>query len=433
MNIYQKKIVKESELFFLDDLVQQGKNNNKNQKTNICKEFQPNLNIRKFYGLSSKLLKKDSEKNNRQLRSKSQIFSSSPLIENIIPKEIKTIIIKLHNQKEQKESEESNKNNFKTFSDNKFQEEKNNKNIINIKNNNYNTNIISVFVPQPEKKQTRNKSVINNKNENNIINISLNTIYKKSYCIDKQNKFKGNKERSTTAPKNKLNINEEQNNKINNKLGKNISSPNIHNIIDLNKIPKIKGINKIKSNKYINTNIFQNININNNINNLNVLKYDLSILPDKNNNSKLSEILTSRNNNNRIENSKIKIFGSLDGSFNSNIKRNIHNLNIKNNYQISKFNEFNNRYTNNNRNHFWKNKMKYIYTNKNGNKYTKNNLGNKNKENNFKESNKIKEENNECDINIKNIDMNNSNKISKIKSIPLKLSGSSLFLSIPSK
>ena len=433
MNIYQKKIVKESELFFLDDLVQQGKNNNKNQKTNICKEFQPNLNIRKFYGLSSKLLKKDSEKNNRQLRSKSQIFSSSPLIENIIPKEIKTIIIKLHNQKEQKESEENNKNNFKTFSDNKFQEEKNNKNIINIKNNNYNTNIISVFVPQPEKKQTRNKSVINNKNENNIINISLNTIYKKSYCIDKQNKFKGNKERSTTAPKNKLNINEEQNNKINNKLGKNISSPNIHNIIDLNKIPKIKEINKIKSNKYINTNIFQNININNNINNLNVLKYDLSILPNKNNNSKLSEILTSRNNNNRIENSKIKIFGSLDGSFNSNIKRNIHNLNIKNNYQISKFNEFNNRYTNNNRNHFWKNKMKYIYTNKNGNKYTKNNLGNKNKENNFNESNKIKEENNEYDINIKNIDMNNSNKISKIKSIPLKLSGSSLFLSIPSK
>ena len=433
MNIYQKKIVKESELFFLDDLVQQGKNNNKNQKTNICKEFQPNLNIRKFYGLSSKLLKKDSEKNNRQLRSKSQIFSSSPLIENIIPKEIKTIIIKLHNQKEQKESEESNINNFKTFSDNKFQEEKNNKNIINIKNNNYNTNIISVFVPQPEKKQTRNKSVINNKNENNIINISLNTIYKKSYCIDKQNKFKGNKERSTTAPKNKLNINEEQNNKINNKLGKNISSPNIHNIIDLNKIPNIKEINKIKSNKYINTNIFQNININNNINNLNVLKYDLSILPDKNNNSKLSEILTSRNNNNRIENSKIKIFGSLDGSFNSNIKRNIHNLNIKNNYQISKFNEFNNRYTNNNRNHFWKNKMKYIYTNKNGNKYNKNNLGNKNKENNFKESNKIKEENNECDINIKNIDMNNSNKISKIKSIPLKLNNSSLFLSIPSK
>ena len=77
--------------------------------------------------------------------------------------------------------------------------------------------------------------------------------------------------------------------------------------------------------------------------------------------------------------------------------------------------------------------MKYIYTNKNGNKYNKNNLGNKNKENNFNESNKIKEENNEYDINIKNIDMNNSNKISKIKSIPLKLSGSSLFLSIPSK
>ena len=176
MNIYQKKIVKESELFFLDDLVQQGKNNNKNQKTNICKEFQPNLNIRKFYGLSSKLLKKDSEKNNRQLRSKSQIFSSSPLIENIIPKEIKTIIIKLHNQKEQKESEESNKNNFKTFSDNKFQEEKNNKNIINIKkkkinanikNNNENINNIPNDDNQLINSQNKKNSYKNNNNINN--------------------------------------------------------------------------------------------------------------------------------------------------------------------------------------------------------------------------------------------------------------------------
>ena len=432
MNIYQKKIVKENEIFFLDDLVQQGKNNNKNSKPNINKEFQPNLNIRKFYGLSSKLLKKDSEKNNRQLRSKSQIFRPSLLIENIIPKEIRTIIIKLNNQKEQKESEEINKKKYKNFSDNKFQEEKHDKNIINIKNNNFNTNFISVFVPQPEKKQTRNKSVITNKNENNIINISLNTIYKKSYCVDKQNNIKGCKERSTTAPKNKLSINEEQNNKINNKLVKNISSPNIHNIIELNKIPKIKDINKHNSNKFINTNIFQNININNNINNLNVLKYDLSVIQSKNNNSKLSEILTSRNNN-KVENSKIKIFGSLDGSFCSNIKKNIPNLNLKNNYQVSKFNAFSNRYTNNNRNHFLKNKMKYIYTYKNGNKYNENKLGNKNKENNINDSNKITNENNEYDINIKNNDMNNSNKISKIKSIPLKLNNSCLVLSIPSK
>ena len=115
MNIYQKKIVKENEIFFLDDLVQPGKNNNKNSKPNITKEFQPNLNLRKFYGLSSKLLKKDSEKNNRQLRSKSQIFSSSPLIENIIPKEIKTIIIKLNTKKIKKNQRKITKRNIRIF------------------------------------------------------------------------------------------------------------------------------------------------------------------------------------------------------------------------------------------------------------------------------------------------------------------------------
>ena len=99
-------------------------------------------------------------------------------------------------------------------------------------------------------------------------------------------KIKGNKERATTAPKTKLNP-DKKGTKINKKLIKNISSPNILNTIEITSMPK----NKEKSNnkKYVSTNIYQNININNNINNLNVVQYDLSISPDIKNNSKISE------------------------------------------------------------------------------------------------------------------------------------------------
>ena len=119
MNIYQKKIVKENDIFFLDECVQQIKNNNKNIKTGMNLEIPSNLNVRKFYGISSKLMQKnETTKNNRHNKSKSQIFNTTPIIDNLIQPEIKTIIIKLDNQKEQ------NKKNIS---------EKQPKNIINIR------------------------------------------------------------------------------------------------------------------------------------------------------------------------------------------------------------------------------------------------------------------------------------------------------------
>ena len=422
MNIYQKKIVKENDIFFLDECVQQIKNNNKNIKTGMNLEIPTNLNVRKFYGISSKLMQKnETTKNNRHNKSKSQIFNTTPIIDNLIPPEIKTIIIKLDNQKEQ------NKKNIS---------EKQPKNIINIRNNNFNTNFISFFMPSPEKeiKHTRNKSVIlNNKNENISANISVNTnIYKKSYCLDKQNKIKTQKsiERATTAPK----------------LIKNISSPDIHNIIDLSK------------NKNKNTNIYQNISINNNINNVNVLQYDLTISPDKKNNLKISEIFTSRNSPNKKDISKDKNFGSVDCSFPNKINKKIKNV-TKCNEIIDKMNKIfskknlENKYINVNNNKQFilnkinlmkkgnllnavnisqkdiKNKVKCIYTNKNGNKNKINKIKNKKEENPFKENNpnNVNQQEN-IEINIKN-----NKKINKIKSIPLKINNSFLFSTISSK
>ena len=424
MNIYQKKIVKENDMFFLDECVHQIKNNNKNINTGMNVEIPPNLNVRKFYGISSKLLKKnETTKNNRQYKSKSQIFNKTPIINNLIPPEIKTIIIKLDSQKE---------NSKKNIS------EKQNKNTTNIRNNNFNTNYISFFTPSPEKekKLTRNKTVIsNNKNDNISANISINAnIYKKSYCLDKQSKIKinNNIERSTTAPK----------------LIKNISSPNIHNIIDLSK-------NNEKNN--INAHIYQNININNNINNLNVLQYDLSISPDKKNNLKISEIFTSRNSPNKNIISNDKNFGSVDCSFPNKINKKIKNT-PKFNEIIDKMNKIfstknlNNKYINvNNKKQFIlnkinlmkkgnllnavnisqkdiKNKIKYIYTNKNSNKDKINKIKNKKEENPFKENNPNNKQQENIEINIKN-----NNKINQIKSIPLKLNNSFLFSTISSK
>ena len=468
MNIYQKKIVKENDIFFFDDFAQQIKNNNNNCKTGVNRELPHNLNVRHFYGINSKLLqKKESEKNNRQFKSKSQIFTSSPLMDNIIPKEIKTIIIKLDNTKDQKTIEENKKNNMN-------------------EHNNSKKNFLSFFVPSPEKKLTRNKSVIiNNKNDNSGINISANTIYKKSYCIDKQSNIKTNKERSTTAPKNKLNLDEINTNKIEKKLIKNISTPNINNIIDACNI--IKNKNK---NSYINTNVFQNININNNINNLNVLQYDLSISPEQKNNLKLSEILTSRNKSNKNDSIKVKVFDSMDNSAsNKNLSqiKNVSKFNdmidkMNNIFSTKNFNLYNNnsRYiNNNNRNQFYLNKttsnnilafeeceknkntiknvaknrnnlfnaininendlksnkkMNCIYNNKIRNRFNKNKIGNKNIEKTFSSKNfdNIKDENIANNINIKNVSIEPNNKISKIRSIPLKLNNS-LLCSISSK
>ena len=459
MNIYQKKIVKENDSIFLEDCIHQKKNNNKNSNPDLNIELPHNLNIRKYYGISSTLLKKtESAKNNRHLSSKSQIFSSSQIINNLIPPEIKTIIIKLDNPKEQRISKDKNIN--------RINEERNNKNINNLKNNNFITNYTTFIPPSPDKKHTRNKSLIlNNKNDNSCFNISVNTIYKKSYCLDKQSKTKINKERSTTLSQTNLNI-DDKNIKIDKKLTKNISTPNILNTFDL--IIKPKNKDKNNNRRYVSTNIYQNININNNINNLNVVQYDLSISPDKKNNiKKISEILTSRNNKYQSDNRKnINAFDSVDKSFlNKNNSKKINDVSKFNDIldkmnnlfssRHSKFNLYNNnknKYVNTiNRNQFLlnkinsmkmnsKNKENILKTNNNINKNdfinkckidfvykNRNKIDNKNKDkeiylNDINE--KMIDENIDYDINIKS---NNINKTNKIKSIPLKLNNSCIF------
>ena len=494
MYIYQKKIVKENDLFFFDDLAQRMKYITKNIKPNINVEAQPSNIIRNYCGFGSQLLKNE---NNRHFRSKSQIYNVSPIMNTLIPKEIKTIIIKLDNQKESKNPDINNKNNnfdiksnySKTIYDNKSYSAKQNKNEINMRNsdyndyNDYNTNYISLFIPEPKKRVTRNKSVIITnsvgKNENNRTNISLTGVYKKSFCIDKPNRIKVNKERSTTAPKEKLNM-MEKNEKFNKKIIKNISTPNIHNIIDLNNIPK-------NTDKH-NTNIFQNININNNINNLNVLQYNLPIPSDKSSIENISKFLSCSNNtNNKNTNPKIKIFNNMEGITSSKIRK-THSSYSKNNFHISKFNDIidnmntlfaptNINYIqkyineNNNKNQFLqnkildniatikkkeksknnpknlikkgklitedkvkekdlRNKIKNIYSNhKNGKKCDSKNFLNENQAKIFRNTNannnSLKDEIAGYDVNVKNNNKNDSNKKNLIKSIPLKLNSNS--------
>ena len=57
MNIYQKKIVKENDIFFFEDSFK-SKNDNLDLNKENYKEKNNNLNIQKFYGINSKLLKK---------------------------------------------------------------------------------------------------------------------------------------------------------------------------------------------------------------------------------------------------------------------------------------------------------------------------------------------------------------------------------------
>ena len=199
-------------------------------------------------------------------------------------------------------------------------------------------------------------------------------------------------------------------------------------------------------------------------------QYDLSISPDIKNNSKISEILTSRNDKNRSDKIKnFNVFESMDNSFlnkyNSKKSKNVSKFNdiidkMNNIFSSrhSKFNLYNNKFINtNNRNQFLLNKINamkiftkdkenilktnnninqndflnkckvdYIYKNKNKNK-----MEHKNKDKIANDNiNNIKDENTDYDINIKN---NNINKTNKIKSIPLKLNNSCLFGIVSSK
>ena len=186
-----------------------------------------------------------------------------------------------------------------------------------------------------------------------------------------------------------------------------------------------------------------------------MLQYDLNISHDKKNNLKISEIFTSRNSPNKNDISKDKNFGSVDCSFPNKINKKIKNV-TKFNEIVDKMNKifskknWENKYINvNNKKQFIinkinlmkkgnllnavnisqkdvKNKIKCIYTNKNGNKNKINKIKNKKEENPFKEK-----ENNPNNINQQ--ENFNNKKISKIKSIPLKLNNSFLFSTISYK
>ena len=429
MNIYQKKIVKEKEYIFNDDYIQT-KSIFQNSKPNNDSAIKPNINIRKFYGINSNQNHKK-EKNNRQHRSKSLILSNKEMIEKYIPKEIKTVLIKFNKPLDQINDIESL--NHKTYYTNKFYNN-NKKNIINlnndyktleyslllnsnpniinidmsVENNNYNTNLYSYYIPFEEKnklsKHTRNKSALlkkeNIKFDNNSMNNSFNTIYKKSYCLDKHKNFGGNfknKERSKTNSKLKIKINK-NNNCLKNKKNlmiKNISAPNIHKIAsppDILSTLYQHSINKnkilfenLKSNNYNNTNTNKNFNINFNNNDMtnkikrNYIRNNLSNINDKNKNIVMNmNIKDIQNNNNKKCNLEVEYYKiDEDSSYIKNkLKiKNIPPLNIQNNIQNSinpNFNDINskdiqNKNLNNKINSTKNIDVRHIFSNKNKN------------------------------------------------------------------
>ena len=351
MNIYQKKIVKEKEYIFNDDCIQT-KSTYPNSKPNNDSAIKPNTNIRKFYGINSNKNQKK-EKNNRQHRSKSLILSNKEMIEKYIPKEIKTVLIKFKKPLDQNNDIESL--NHKTYYTNKFYKNKD-KNIINlnndyktleyglslnnksnninidmsVENNNYNTNLYSYYIPFQENhklKHTRNKSVLlkneNIKFDSDGMNNSFNTIYKKSYCLDKHKNFGGNfknKERSKTNSKIKINKKDNCLKNKKNLMIKNISAPNIHNISSIPDIYSTHYPNHLNKNIIL----FENINSNNYYPNINTNKnFNINF----NNNDMINKI-----KNNYIQNNFTNI--NAKNSMNVNINDMKNNKNKKCNLEI---------------------------------------------------------------------------------------------------
>ena len=267
MNIYQKKVVKEKEYIFKDECIQT-KSTYPNSKPDIDSDITSYINKRQFNGINSN--KEKNERNNRHQRSKSQIMNSSETYKKYIPKAIKTVLIKFKKPIGQN-LYNTNDFDYKTNYSNKFYKNKNSFeiNTLEIKellykkddieiNNKINNNLFSLYAPYKEKKSnkfTRNKSVIlesHNKKNNydNSINKSFITIYKKSYCLDKQSKCKGylkNKENSKQNSKMKINksCNDIKNNKneIINMFNRINKKDNFNNNNNCNKIGYIKVIN----------------------------------------------------------------------------------------------------------------------------------------------------------------------------------------------
>ena len=382
MNIYQKKIVKEKEYIFYEDYPKT-KSTYPNLKPDFDSEILSNLNIRQLYGINSRKINKNNNmlKNNRHPRSKSQIINDRRKANKYTQRGIKTVLIKFNKPIDQNcnEKEKNKMNNYsydikyKTYFTEKFYN-KNNKdksdiqnllinnkeNIINVdlsfENINNNSNVISFYLPYHEKKNTRNKSaILQNEyfsNTNNSINSSFNSIYKKSFCIDKHKNYGGNfknKERDKSNPKiipNKSFNNIKYNKKV---ITKNISSPNIQNIINISDI--YESLNKKGNNNLlnqVNKKTFQYSNKNNNGNKISSneikkinIKYDLQNGKNKmkmNTNSitKNEEDINLLNKNNLEEfQDKIKQ--------NKAKRKNIPPLNFKNNFKnksnINNYNE----------------------------------------------------------------------------------------------
>ena len=393
MNIYQKKIVKEKEFFYNEDCIQT-KSTFPNSKLEKITDIYSNLNIRNFYGINSKKLSKNKnmKNNNRHLRSKSQIITNDKKIDIFMPKEIKTVLIKLKTPIEQINNNNNNNKsylfdkNYRTHYGNKFYKNKifniNNINGINNdsktiemynsnvrendiktnknnsnKNNNifYNTSKSCFYnkknndIIDKNNKYTRNKSVLLN-NEDSVSS----NVYKKSFCLDKHKNYGGNfknkeRSRSRTNPKN-----------IHNKafkkkdLLKNVSTPNIHSLINIEEIHNLsKGTIYIPNKnifQYTNSNAYQNINNKNrnnkdiNLSNLSTVKkinvqYDLFINQDNKKNTNSISINNDyfKEKENNIEYEICKNNEILSAK--NNKVKNIPPLNFKNNLQKTSKND----------------------------------------------------------------------------------------------
>ena len=398
MNIYQKKIVKEKEYIFYEDCAKT-KSTYPNSKPDIDSEIHSSINIRQLYGINSRKINKNNNilKNNRHPRSKSQIINDRRKISKYTPKGIKTVLIKFNKPIDQNcnEKEKNKMNNhsydikYKTYFTEKFYNNNkdkleaqkllinNKENIINVdlsfENLNNNSNVISFYLPYQEKKNTRNKSVILQNeyfsNTNNSINSSFNSIYKKSFCVDKHKNYGGNfknKEREKSSSKiiaNKSFNNIKYNKKV---ITKNISSPNMQNIINISEIHENLGkIGNINLLNQVNKKIFQYNNKNNNCNKstsneikkINI-KYDLHNGKSKmkintNNITKNDEDanLLIKNNleefQDKLKQNKIKRKNIPPLNFNNNIKKksNINNYNENINSNLQNF--YNQKYINN--------------------------------------------------------------------------------------
>ena len=346
MNIYQKKIVKEKEFIFNEDCIPT-KSTNINSQPNMDFDIKPNISIRQFYDINFKKAQ-NIGKNNRQHKSKSLILSNKGMIENNIPKEIKTFLIQLKKPLNENNNNNSDYIKHKTYYTNKFYDKKRiqfnnmnnelknfenistinqNPNIINIDNSfekkDHNTNYFPFYLPYQEShkknnKHARNKSAFFNKEEiradNISMNSSLNTIYKKSFCVDKHKNHGGNfknKERSKTNSFIKPIKNNDIIKSKKNLIVRNTSAPNIHNLINIQDLITSNYYNNCNTNK----NIIKNLNKNDFHNIINNCNDDYN---NKYNNSKIQNINLQYN------------YSSVDKDKNNNINKNDLNNENKN-------------------------------------------------------------------------------------------------------